>query len=178
MIFDHELLAAIFDKPRDNRDTAYVALPPFKHVTLTMNIRPATLADIPAIMEIRFSVKENILANPDLVTDADCAVFLMQRGKGWVCEIAGQIVGFAIVDFQESNVWALFVRPEFEKMGVGKSLHDTMLNAFFTQTQELLWLSTEPGTRAERFYRLQGWTESGMKGDEVKFEMRAVDWIK
>ncbi len=141
-----------------------------------MHIREATISDIPAIMDIRFSVTENVLANPDLVTDADCAAYLTQRGKGWVCEIDDQVVGFAIVDFQENNVWALFVRPEYVEMGIGKKLHNIMLDAFFAQTEEVLWLSTEPGTRAEQFYRLQGWTEAGMKGEEVKFEMRVGDW--
>lgn len=137
-----------------------------------MICREAIIQDIPQIQVVRNSVKENILSDPNLVTDADCEVFLTQRGKGWVCEIAQQIVGFAIVDMQERNIWALFIHPDFEKKGIGKRLHDMMLNWYFDQQKDTLWLGTEPGTRAEVFYQKCGWRAAGMHGeDEVKFEM-------
>ena len=40
-------------------------------------------------------------------------------GKGWVCEIENRIVGFAIVDVVAHNVWALFVQPGFDGIGIG-----------------------------------------------------------
>jgi GNAT superfamily N-acetyltransferase len=52
----------------------------------------------------------------------------MVRGKGWVCEINNEIVGFSIADLKGNNIWALFLRPEFEKLGIGKRLHDIMLD--------------------------------------------------
>lgn len=73
-----------------------------------MIIRDATLNDIKQIQMIRNSVKENVLSNPNLVTDKDCEEFITIRGKGWVCEIERQIVGFAIVDLKENNIWCLF----------------------------------------------------------------------
>lgn len=45
------------------------------------------MKDIPQIQIVRNSVKENMLSNPDLVTDDDCKEFLTERGKSWVCEI-------------------------------------------------------------------------------------------
>ena len=63
-----------------------------------MIIREANIEDIPQIQIVRHSVKENILSNPELVTDEDCKEFLTVRGKGWVCEINNIIVGFSIVD--------------------------------------------------------------------------------
>lgn len=80
-----------------------------------MQIREAIIDDISQIQIIRNAVKENILSNPNLVTDADCIEFITLRGKGWVCEIDGNIVGFAIADLKENNIWALFIHPEFEK---------------------------------------------------------------
>ncbi|MCS3869741.1 GNAT superfamily N-acetyltransferase [Chryseobacterium ginsenosidimutans] len=105
-----------------------------------MIIREAQLKDIPEIQIVRNSVKENMLSNPNLVTDKDCEEFLFQRGKGWVCEIDNQIVGFSIVDLKENNIWALFLHPDFEKQGIGRKLHDIMLNWYFDQTQENVWL--------------------------------------
>lgn len=142
-----------------------------------MRIREATIADIPQIQVVRHSVKENILSNPALVTDADCEDYLTRRGKGWVCEAAGDIVGFAIADLQENNIWALFLVPEYEGKGIGKRLHDTMLDWYFSATQKTVWLGTAAKTRAEGFYRHLGWKDVGRHGiGEIKFEMEYVAW--
>lgn len=144
-----------------------------------MLFRTATLSDIPQIQLVRHSVRENTLSDPALVTDADCAVFLTQRGKGWVCEVEGQIIGFAIVDLQENNIWALFLRPEFEHQGIGQQLQALMLDWYFEQTREPVWLGTTPGTRAEAFYQKSGWTALGMHGKaEVKFGMTYETWLE
>jgi len=144
-----------------------------------MIFREAKTTDIPAIQVVRHVVKENILSDPALVTDKDCEEFITQRGKGWVCEADGQLVGFSIVDLKDRNIWALFLRPEFEGKGIGKELHRLMMDWYFDQTHELVWLGTAPNTRAEEFYTRQGWKKVGLvnKG-EVKFEMGYEDWVK
>ncbi len=119
--------------------------------------RGAIAADIQQIQEVRHSVKENTLSDPALVTDEDCRAFLTEKGKGWVCEINKKIVGFSIVDLINNNIWALVVKPEKEKMGIGKKLHDLMLEWYFNKTNKTVWLSTSPGTRVENFYKRTGW---------------------
>lgn len=141
-----------------------------------MIFREATINDIAQIQIVRHSVKENILSDPNLVTDADCKTYITQRGKGWVCETDLQIVGFAIADLQDQNIWALFVDPRFEKQGIGRQLHQLMLDWYFSQGPENVWLSTSPGTRAEQFYKNAGWKATGMHGREIKFEMSKADW--
>jgi hypothetical protein len=47
-----------------------------------MIIREAIMSDITQIQIVRNSVKENMLSNPALVTDADCEEFITRRGKG------------------------------------------------------------------------------------------------
>ncbi len=142
-----------------------------------MMLREARVGDIPQIQIVRNAVKENALSNPDLVTDQDCADFITQRGKGWICEMEHQVVGFSIVDLVDHNVWALFVHPDFDKRGIGKQLHDIMLDWYFNQTQQSVWLGTAPGTRAEAFYRRAGWKEIGLHGKgEIKFEMTFEKW--
>lgn len=142
-----------------------------------MKIREAKIEDIPQIQIVRNSVKENVLSNPNVVTDKLCEDFLFKRGKGWVCEIDHQVVGFSIVDLKDKNVWALFLKPEFEKKGIGRKLHDIMLDWYFSQTKENIWLGTSPNTRAEFFYKKSGWNEIGKHGDEeIKFEMTFDNW--
>lgn len=141
-----------------------------------MIIREALVSDIKQIQVVRNAVKENMLSNPALVSDADCEEFITVRGKGWVCEIEGGIVGFSIADLKDNNIWALFVQPGFDKQGVGRQLHDVMLDWYFAQTRDTVWLGTAPNTRAELFYRKSGWTEIGMHGKEIKFEMSFKNW--
>ncbi|RAJ76585.1 ribosomal protein S18 acetylase RimI-like enzyme [Chitinophaga dinghuensis] len=142
-----------------------------------MIIRAAVPADIPQIQFVRNAVKENTLSDPSLVTDKDCEAFITQRGKGWICEIGDQIIGFSIVDLQDNNIWALFVHPDFDKQGIGRRLHDVMLDWYFMQTQDPVWLGTSPNTRAATFYRKSGWKETGMHGKgEIKFEMTFAEW--
>jgi GNAT superfamily N-acetyltransferase len=142
-----------------------------------MVFREARISDIEQIQSVRWAVKENVLSSPDLVTDKDCEEFMTERGKGWVCEINNQIVGFAIADLKEHNIWALFVQPEYEAKGIGKILHDIMLNWYFNQTDEKVWLLTGANTRAVGFYRNAGWKNLGlMINGEVKFEMTSSDW--
>lgn len=143
-----------------------------------MHFREATVSDIPQIQVVRNSVKENMLSDPALVPDKDCVEFLTVRGKGWVAETNNRITGFAIVDFKENNIWALFIHPDFEKQGIGKKLQSMMLHHYFSVTKEKVWLGTAPGTRAEQFYKLTGWKEAGMHGKETKFEMGFEDWQK
>jgi len=144
---------------------------------MKMLFREARITDIPQIQVVRNSVKENMLSNSALVTDNDCENYLVNRGKGWVCEIDGRIVGFAIADLLDHNVWALFVQPGFDKKGIGRKLHDDMLDWYFSQADSTIWLSTAANTRAEKFYRKAGWKEVGIHGKgEIKFEMSKADW--
>lgn len=142
-----------------------------------MIYREALVSDIKNIQLVRNAVKENALSDPHLVTDEDCKEYLTVRGKGWVCELNNKIAGFAIVDLRERNVWALFIRPEHEGKGIGKYLHDLMIDWYFEQTHEKIWLGTAFYTRAVGFYHNLGWIEVGKNGSkEVKFEMTFNDW--
>jgi GNAT superfamily N-acetyltransferase len=144
-----------------------------------MNYRIATPSDIKELFEVRMSVKENVLMNTDLVTDELCEQYLTQKGKGWVCETDGKIVGFAIADIENDSIWALFIRPEYEGRGIGRKLQDIMLNWYFSNNKEQVWLTTAPNSRAERFYRTSGWVETGWtKNGEIRFELTRSIWDK
>lgn len=142
-----------------------------------MVFREAQLTDIKQIQVVRNAVKENVLTNPALVTDDDCALYMTSRGKAWVCEINQKIVGFAYVDMQENNIWALFILPEYAERGIGKLLHKIMLDWYFSKTNINVWLGTSPNTRAAVFYERQGWKKTGMHGKEIKFEMTLENWL-
>lgn len=142
-----------------------------------MIFREAQVSDIPQIQFVRNAVKENRLSDPSLVPDQDVEEYISNRGRGWVCEAGNRIMGFAIADIVANNIWALFIHPDHEARGIGKKLHRMMLDWYFLQTKETVWLGTEPNSRAEKFYRLQGWKEAGVHGKgEIRFEMDYETW--
>lgn len=135
-----------------------------------MTIRIATLNDIPEIQRIRRSVLENILTST--VTDEDVAEVMEQTGRIWVDEGEGIMTGFSAADKTASNIWALFLLPEYEGKGIGKELLHEAIQWLWSQDVEKIWLSTGQNTRAEKFYRLQGWKDCGIESNgEVRFEL-------
>ena len=134
-------------------------------------LRQAVIADIAGMHHVRVAVRENSLSSPDRITEADYISVIDGLGRGWVVESHGAIVGFAF-GLRSGNIWALFMHPDHENCGHGKSLHSTMVNWLWSLGLTRLWLTTDPGTRAERFYLSQGWqlcdiTDSG----ERRFEL-------
>ena len=84
----------------------------------------------------------------------------------------GEVVAFAIGNAVTGNIWALFVRPEYEGRGHGRQLHDTMVSWLWAAGLDRLWLTTEPGTRAQRFYEVAGWRLTGTtERGELRYEL-------
>jgi GNAT superfamily N-acetyltransferase len=118
------------------------------------------------------SVRENRLVSI-AISDRDYVVAVEKAGRGWVLERQGEIVAFAIGNSENGSIWALFVEPDHEGKGYGRRLHDIMVAWLWEQGHHELWLTTESGTRAERFYQQAGWERVGMTpGGEVRFELK------
>lgn len=119
---------------------------------------------------VRLAVVENRLESL-VLTDEDYIAAIESPGRGWVVEDGGAIVGFAIGNSISGNIWALFVSPGHEGRGLGRRLHDAMLDWLWAEGCQRLWLTTASGTRAERFYVLAGWRAAGSAGKgEILFE--------
>lgn len=135
-------------------------------------IRQARPADAAAMHRVRASVRENRLVSVAL-SEQDYVTAIQETGRGWVVELQGTIVAFAVGNSQSGNIWALFVEPGHEGKGYGRQLHDIMVAWLWSQGRHRLWLTTDPGTRAERFYREAGWQQVGMAPDgEIRFELK------
>ena len=135
-------------------------------------IRKAVQKDISAIQRIRSSVNENKLTSRK-IRDEDILQAITATGRGWVAEKGEQVVGFAIGNTQTGNIWALFVDPDYEKQGVGRALFKTMVRWLSKQDLDKLYLSTEPNTRAEKFYTAAGWTKGRtLSNGEVRFNLK------
>jgi GNAT superfamily N-acetyltransferase len=142
-----------------------------------MHFREALITDIPQLSAVRLTVKENSLPNAAHITEQDYVDHLSKRGKGWVCVVDGHIVGFAIGDLEKNNVWALFVQPVHEGKDIRRELLILLLDWYYVETKETIWLSATPDTRTAAFYRDFGWKEAGtLPNGELKFELSAEDW--
>lgn len=122
-----------------------------------MVFREAQLRDIPALREIRAAVRENVLSDPERVPVTMLQEYLTVLGKGWVCEFDGRVVGFSFAASKSQSIWALFVLPEHEGQGIGKKLLALASEWLFAGGAAQVVLGTAPNTRADRFYRAQGW---------------------
>lgn len=120
---------------------------------------------------VRLAVRENRLTSV-VLTEADYEIEIETTGRGWVVEEAGDIVAFGVGNRRTGGIWALFVHPDYEKRGHGRRLHDRIVAWLWSQGLERLWLTTAPGTRAQRFYESAGWQRSGITaGGEIRYEM-------
>jgi GNAT superfamily N-acetyltransferase len=138
---------------------------------MAFRIEPALLADIPAMHAVRLAVRENRLNDPARVTERSYVRYV-EAGSAWVAAGPDRtILGFVAADRGEASVWALFVHPDHEGTGVGKALHETLLDWARCQDLGRLRLTTAPGTRAEQFYLAAGWNKAGTSDSgELRFE--------
>lgn len=127
----------------------------------TVSYRAATRTDIPRVTEVRLAVSENVLTRPGLVTEAHYRWFV-DNACLWVAEADGVVVGFSASDPRDGSIWALFMDRRWEGRGIARRLLDNAVRGLVAAGHGQVHLSTDPGTRAARFYRAAGWTESGL----------------
>ncbi|MEQ1865620.1 MAG: GNAT family N-acetyltransferase [Micropepsaceae bacterium] len=124
-------------------------------------IRNASHDDIPRIVAIRATVRENRLSDPSKVTPTDIEWFV-NHGPIHVWQDADGVQGFAAGDPRDGSIWALFVDPAREGQGIGQALISAACASLRQAGHPVATLRTDAGTRAERFYLRNGWTAQGV----------------
>lgn len=141
-------------------------------------IRKAKVSDVKAINHLRLQVRENTLSDPGLVTEDMTREAITRLGRGWVFEENDEILGFSIALEESQSVWALFVLPAQERRGIGHQLLQTAVNWLWSRGADRITLGTDPGTRAEQFYRNRGWRQIGFRDNgEMLFELLALPMV-
>ena len=128
-------------------------------------IRKATLVDRPRISEVRLAVRENRLSQASVAKVDKTADWIFEKAAFWVWDEGGAVQGFSVADPRDGTIFGLFVHPDYEGRGLARALlpracEDLWAAGFLAAT-----LTTGPGTRAERFYRANGWEETGRLDD-------------
>jgi len=138
--------------------------------------REATAADLAGIAHVRASVTENALTLEQLaargVTNESIAASFLLHSKGWVAVRDNRIVGFSIGDRASGSIFALFVLPGNEGRGIGARLFDLAVNWLWQNGAQRLWLTTDPQSKAARFYERRGWVATGRsETGDMRYEL-------
>jgi GNAT superfamily N-acetyltransferase len=138
---------------------------------MSMKIRLAKPEDVPELFEVRLSVTENLMTMQEMATLGITPATLtdmIESGAacGWCVESDDEIVGFSMAKQSGREIFAVFVRPEYEGRGFGSALLDKAVNWLLQANQKPIRLNTEPGARAFKFYKKRGWRETGLSPKE------------
>jgi len=139
-------------------------------------LRKAKVGDVPVMNWLRLQVRENLLSDPGRITEAMTRQAITAEGRGWVWEEDSEILGFSIARDTDPSIWALFVLPGQEGRGIGGALHDAAVAWLWSRGAARIWLSTDPQTRAARFYRDRCWSETAvLPSGEIRLELQRPD---
>ena len=134
-------------------------------------IRKATVDDSSRITEVRNAVRENRLSPANVARVEDTARWIYENGTFWVWEQDGTVQGFAVADVRDGTIFGLFVHPDYEGRGIARALLPLACEDLRRAGHTTARLTTAPGSRAERFYRRNGWTDTGRRENgEIVFE--------
>jgi len=139
-------------------------------------IRAATQDDVDTLFNIRTRVVQNHLSVEQMaqlgITPQVLADSIREAPCAWVAEVDGQPVAFSMVDLATGVVFAMFVLPTHENLGLGRQLMAVAETALF-ERHATLFLVTDgrDEIRANGFYQRLGWTVTGsVEGDDVRYE--------
>lgn len=142
---------------------------------MSLILRNATVADVETLFDIRTSVTQNHLSREqmaDLGITADVLAEALSEPCAWIAQKDGVPAGFAMVDLESAELFALFVRPGLEGLGIGRLLLEAAEASLF-QRHPRIWLVTDGGEqiRANGFYRAMGWHQVDRLDDrDVRYE--------
>ncbi|WP_261666584.1 GNAT family N-acetyltransferase [Erwinia mallotivora] len=113
---------------------------------------------------IRFSVTENpVHAHQIQFLQRDQVLEDISYGGGWICKINEQYVGYGLgIRIPHPLIGGLFVRPEYQKMGIGSEILSNITDWFFSSGDEQIELTTDVCSSAVLFYKKRGWFTDGL----------------
>lgn len=132
---------------------------PRRHI----EIREMRPADLPTVTVIRTSVIENHLSVVEMaergITPEGIIAEMATTLRGWLGSVDGVPVAFSLAKSDQGTVFAMFVLPSHEGLGLGRRLMTEAENWLFEAGWPEIWLTTDvdPSIRAHGFYQRLGW---------------------
>ncbi|HFL1539376.1 TPA: GNAT family N-acetyltransferase [Enterobacter asburiae] len=131
---------------------------------MSFTLEPLTVKHLPFFYDIRFSVNENMLLpqhiqylhRKQLVDD-------IEQGGGWIAVSDTKYIGAGFgVCIPEPLVGGLFVKPEYQRAGVGRAILTKIEEWAVLKNKRSLSLTTDAGSSAEFFYVRNGYSKTGL----------------
>ena len=143
----------------------------------SITFHPAKAEDTPAFIALRGKTRQNAIPEERLAEvgiTAESWAEMMRSGSlpGRVCHHDGELAGYCFGERDTGEIIVLALLPEFEGLGIGKTLLEQIMGQLRAQGHQRLFLgcSSDPASRSYGFYRYLGWTATGETdkyGDDV-----------
>ena len=140
-------------------------------------LRAAVPEDAAECLRIRGLTRENAFSEQDL---ADLGISPQSWGDGiadgscpgYVAMVDDKMAGYCFADSESGEIMVLALLPEYEGLGLGRTLLERMVRDLQERGFKRLFLAcnSDPKVRSYGFYRHLGWTESGQRdefGDDI-----------
>lgn len=131
-----------------------------------MKIREIQPEDMPAIFEVRVRTWHNQngaeeMTRMGITHESVRALLAAGSHRGWLAEIDDEVVGFAMGDRTNGEMWVIAVLSEFEGRGIGRQLLTRVEDWLFAGNWDEIWLTTDVDEtlRCVGFYRRLGWED-------------------
>jgi GNAT superfamily N-acetyltransferase len=141
-------------------------------------IRAATQDDVDTLFTLRTSVVQNHLSVEQMaelgITPEVLADRIREAPCVWIAEVDGRPVAFSMVDLATGEVFAMFVLPSHENLGLGRRLMEVAEAALFKHHDRLFLITDgRDEIRANGFHQRLGWTLAAQVEDgDVRYEKR------
>ena len=135
-----------------------------------MTFREITTNDMQAIFAVRVATWHNEHGLEELtrmgITQKSVRQRMEDSHRGWLCEVDGRVIGFAMGDRKTGEMWVIAVLREYEGQGAGKTLLALVEKWLRGEGWKEIWLTTDTdeGFHAVGFYRHQGWEDWKIEG--------------
>ncbi|MCD4652544.1 GNAT family N-acetyltransferase [bacterium] len=131
-----------------------------------MTFREIIIEDIPELFRVRVATWHTLNGQQELdqlgITPASVQK-MMEFGshRGWLCAYHDQVVGFAMGNRLNGEMWVIAVLKEYENRGIGKRLLNHVEQWLASEGWHEVWLTTDldENDRAVGFYKHLGWTD-------------------
>lgn len=120
------------------------------------------------------AISEEQLQSMGITTESWAQAVRTSELTGQICRNNGTIVGYSFGSRKTGEIVVLALHPEFEKIGIGKTLLNAVVVELVLEGHKSFFLScsSNPEDRSHGFYRHLGWRSTGRfekNGDEILF---------
>lgn len=131
-----------------------------------------------AIFDVRAATWHNENGRGEMtscgITHESVGEMMESTHRGWLCEIDSRVVGSAMGNKENREMWVIAILKECERQGIGKRLLRLVEDWLFSEGWDEVWLTTDPDEtfRAVVFYRHLGWIDWKLEPDGDHFMKR------